>query len=93
VAAQDDDFAFALTLPGHAHDTEMLVDLLRTVLGHAGYSGDTLDRLVRQVGSVRAALPAPQPCRVRFEARAGELQIVVSQAGRDWRTTCPVLAH
>ncbi len=91
--AAHDDFAFALTLPGHAHDTEMLVDLLRTVLGHAGYSGDTLERLIRQVGSVRAAAPAPQPCSVRFEAHAGELRIVVSQAGRDWRTTCPVLAH
>ena len=53
--AAHDDFAFALTLPGHAHDTEMLVELLRTVLGHAGYTGDTLERLVRQVGSVRTA--------------------------------------
>jgi hypothetical protein len=90
--ANHDDFAFALTLPGHAHDTEMLVDLLRTVLAHAGYSGDTLERLVREVGVRAAALPA-QPCSVRFEARGGELQIVVSQAGRDRRTTCPVLAH
>jgi hypothetical protein len=86
------DFAFALTLPGHAHDTEMLADLLRTVLAQAGYAGDTLERLVRQVGARAAASPA-QPCSVRFEARGGELQIVVSQAGRDWRTTCPVLAH
>ena len=91
--AARDDFAFALTLPGHAHDTEMLVDLLRTVLAHAGYSGDTLERLVRQVGSVRGVASPAQPCSVRFEARGGELQIVVSQAGRDWRTTCPVLAH
>jgi hypothetical protein len=86
------DFAFALTLPGHASDTEMLIELLRTVLVQAGYAGDTLDRLVRQVSSVRAAAPA-QPCGIRFEARGGELQIVVSQAGRDWRTTCPVLTH
>ena len=90
--AAHDDFAFALTLPGHAHDTEMLAELLRTVLAHAGYSGDTLERLVRQVG-VRAVASAAQPCSVRFEARGGELQIVVSQAGRDWRTTCPVLTH
>ncbi len=90
--AAADDFAFALTLPGHAHDTEMLADLLRTVLAHAGYSGDTLERLVRQV-SVRAVASPAQPCSVQFEARGGELQIVVSQAGRDWRTTCPVLAH
>jgi hypothetical protein len=63
------------------------------VLAHAGYSGDTLERLVRQVGGVRAAASPAQPCRVRFEAGGGELQIVVSQNGRDWRTTCPVLAH
>jgi len=87
------DFAFVLTLSGHAHDTEMLVDLLRTVLGQAGYAGDTLDRLVRQVISVRSSVAPTQPCGVRFEARGGELQIVVSQAGRDWRTTCPVLTH
>jgi hypothetical protein len=86
------DFAFALTLPGHASDTEMLTDLLRAVLTQAGYAGNTLDRLVRQVSSVRAKDPA-QACRVRIEASGGELQIVVSQSGRDWRTTCPVLTH
>ena len=86
------DFAFALTLPGHAQDIDMLMDLLRTVLGQAGYGGDTLERLVKQV-SGRTAGPRPQPCVVRFEARGGELQIVVSQAGRDWRTSCPLLAH
>jgi hypothetical protein len=90
--AADDDFAFALTLPGHAQDTEMLIDLLRTVLAHAGYAGDTLERLVRQVSSVRAVSPLA-PCGVRFQARGGELEIVVSQAGRDWRTSCPVLTH
>jgi hypothetical protein len=86
------DFAFALTLPGHPHDTEMLNDLLRTVLAHAGYAGDTLERLVRQVTRARES-GTPAPFAVRFEARGGELQIVVSQAGRDWRTTCPVLTH
>lgn len=71
----------------------MLVDLLRAVLAQAGYAGDTLERLVKQVMSVRAAARPAQPCGVRIEARDDELQIVVSQAGRDWRTTCPVLAH
>ena len=85
-----DDFAFALTLPGHAHDSEMLTDVLRTVLGHAGYAGDTLERLVKQVSGVRLDGSA---CAVRFEGRGGELQIVVSQAGREWRTTCPLLLH
>jgi hypothetical protein len=87
------DFAFVLTLPGHPHDTEMLNELLRTVLAHAGYAGDTLDRLVKQVTRVHAAAAQAEPCAVRFEAHGGELQIVVSHAGRDWRTTCPVLTH
>jgi hypothetical protein len=86
------DFAFALALPGHPHDTEMLNDLLRTVLAHAGYAGETLDRLVNQVTRARE-LATPEPCAVRFEANGGELLIVVSCADRDWRTTCPVLTH
>jgi hypothetical protein len=85
-----DDFAFALTLSGHAHDSEMLTDVLRTVLGHAGYAGDTLERLVKQVNAVRAD---GKPGAIRFQAHGGELEIVISQAGREWRTTCPLLLH
>jgi hypothetical protein len=84
------DFAFALTLPGHAHDSELLTDVVKTVLVHAGYSGETLERLVTQVSGVRLDGTA---CAVRFDGRGGELQIVVSQAGREWRTTCPLLLH
>jgi hypothetical protein len=87
------DFAFALTLSGHAADTEMLNDVLRTVLAHAGYAGETLERLVRQVSRVREASPPTDACAVRFEAHEGELRIVVSHAGQDWRTTCPLLSH
>ena len=87
------DFAFALTLSGQAHDSEMLTDLLRTVLEHAGYAGDALERLVQQVSAVRAEGPLGAPCAVRFQARGGELQIALSQAGREWRTTCPPLVH
>jgi hypothetical protein len=86
------EFAFTLTLSGHVHDREMLTDVLRAVLSQAGYAGDTLERLVKQVSVVREASPAA-PCDVRFQARGGELQIVVSQAGREWRTTCPLLIH
>jgi hypothetical protein len=84
------DFAFALTLSGHAHDSELLTDVVKTVLAQAGYSGETLERLVKQVSGVRLDSTA---CAVRFEGRGGELQIVVSQAGREWRTTCPLLLH
>ena len=85
-----DDFAFVLTLSGHAHDSEMLTDVLRTVLGHAGYTGETLERLVKQVNAVRAA---GKPGAIRFQAQGGELEIVISQSGREWRTTCPLLLH
>jgi hypothetical protein len=84
------DFAFALTLPGRAHDHELLIDVVKTVLAHAGYAGETLERLVKQVSGVRAG---DAPCAARFEGRGGELQIVISQAGREWRTTCPLLLH
>ncbi len=84
------DFAFALTLSGHAHDSELLTDVVRTVLTHAGYSGETLERLVKQVSGVRLDGTA---CALRVEGRSGELQIVMSQAGREWRTTCPLLLH
>ena len=91
MAAQD--FAFALTLAGHVLDSDLLSDLLRTVLGNAGYGGDTLERLVRQVTGRAGGGPQASPCRVRIEAHAGELQIAVSQGGREWRTACPVLTH
>jgi hypothetical protein len=68
----------------------MLTDVLRTVLGHAGYAGDTLERLVKQVGAVRTD---GKPGAIRFQAQDGELQIVVTQSGREWRTTCPLLLH
>jgi hypothetical protein len=84
------DFAFALTLSGHAHDSELLTDVVRTVLAQAGYAGETLERLVKQVSGVRAD---GTTCAVRFEGRGAELQIVISQAGREWRTTCPLLLH
>jgi hypothetical protein len=70
----------------------MLTAVLRTVLAHAGYADDALERLVKQINGVREGRTA-QPCDVRFQARGGELQIVVSQAGREWRTTCPLLIH
>ena len=33
------DFAFALTLSGHAYDRDMLTDVVRSVLAHVGYAG------------------------------------------------------
>ncbi len=85
------EFAFTLTLTGHAHNSEMVSDVVRSVLSHVGYAGDALERIVTQVSAARAKGGTARPCDVRFRAGAGTLEIVVLQAGRDWRTTCPLL--
>jgi len=84
---------FALDLSDRAHFDEMLDDVARHVLRHAGYGGEMTDELV---ATLRAALshrraPGPDQCRVQFTAHAGELHIVVSGVdGREWRTTRPL---
>jgi hypothetical protein len=85
------EFALTLTLTGDACDTDMVADVVRSVLSHVGYAGDALDEVLKKVSAVRATGPTAAPCDVRFLAAAGALEIVVSQAGRDWRTTCPLL--
>ena len=85
------EFAFTLTLTGHVPNSEMVADVVRSVLSHVGYAGDALERIVKQVSAARANGPTALPCDVQFRAGAGTLEIVVSQAGRDWRTTCPLL--
>ncbi len=74
--------------PNHEAVT-MLTDVLRRVLAHAGLAGEAAERLVDQLLEAREALPAGA-CKLNFAAHAGELEIVLSQAGRDWRTSCPV---
>ncbi len=84
------EFAFTLTLTGDAGDTDIVADVVRSVLSHVGYAGDALDEVLRQVSAARAQGRTAAPCDVRFRAGAGALEIVVSQAGLDWRTTCPL---
>jgi hypothetical protein len=87
------EFAFTLTLTGHAHNSEMVTGVVRSVLSHAGYTGDALERIVKQVSAACAEGGGALPCDVRFLAGDGALEIVVSQAGHDWRTTCPLLTR
>ena len=82
---------FAFTLKLNAHNKEMVTDVVRSVLSHVGYAGDALERIVKEVSAAHAKGHAARPCDVRFRAGAGTLEIVVSRAGRDWRTTCPLL--
>jgi hypothetical protein len=85
------EFVFTLTLTGHSHNGEIVTDVVRSVLSHVGYAGDALERIVKQVSAARAKGGTALPCDVHFRADAGTLEIVVSQAGLDWRMTCPVL--
>jgi hypothetical protein len=91
----DRDFFFTLDVSGDSTDDQMMADLARTVLGHVGYANSAIAALT---GELRGALAdrvaeGRRRCEVRFRAEAGQLEIVVSGAGRaDWRTTWPLPA-
>ena len=89
----DQDFFFALDVSGDPESDQMLAEVTRTVLRHAGYAHSAIDALA---GELRAALAdrvsdGKRRCEVRFRSEAGELEIVVAGAGRaEWRTTWPL---
>ncbi len=82
------EFRFGMTLSGLS-DSHVFVDVFRSVLQHVGLKGEAVERLLDQVMEQRGAASGAD-CTVRFNAHAGELEITLLQAGRDWRTTCPV---
>ena len=77
-----------MTLSG-LPDSHVFVDVFRSVLGHVGLKGEAAERLLDQVMEQRRAA-GDADCTVRFASQAGELEITLLQAGRDWRTTCPM---
>jgi hypothetical protein len=86
------DFRFSMTLAGGSADgpvRQIVVDVVRGVLAHAGLTGEAGERLLDQVMQERRASKSAD-CILRFAAHAGELEITLSQSGRDWHTTCPV---
>jgi hypothetical protein len=91
----DQDFVFAVDVSGDPADDQMLADLARSVLGQVGYASSAIDALT---GQLRGALAdrvsdGKRRCGVRFRSGSGQLEIVVSGAGRaDWRTTWPLPA-
>jgi hypothetical protein len=91
----DRDFFFALDVSGDPASDQMVADVTRTVLGHVGYASSAIDALA---GELRAALngrgaDGKRRCEVRFRAEGGQLEIVVSGAGRaEWRTNWPLPA-
>jgi hypothetical protein len=82
-----------MTLSGGAPGSDVghvLVDVFRSVLGHVGLKGEAAARLLDQMMTERRAAPSASDCTLRFTSHAGELEIVLSQDGRDWRTSSPV---
>ena len=74
--------------PGRA-DGVMLAEVFRHVLAHAGLNSEAGERLLDKVMDERRT-GVDGDCTLRFTAHAGELEIALSQAGREWHTTCPV---
>jgi hypothetical protein len=91
----DQDFFFALDVSGDPESDQMLAAVARTVLGHVGYAHSAIDALTGQLKTVLAERVADgkRRCEVRFRSEAGQLEILVSGAGRaDWRSTWPLPA-
>jgi hypothetical protein len=91
----DQDFFFALDVSGDPESDQMLAALARSVLRQVGYANSAIDALT---GELRAALidrvaDGKRRCQVRFQSEGGQLEIVVSGAGRaDWRMAWPLPA-
>ena len=91
----DQDFLFALDVSGDPADDQMLTDLTRSVLGHVGYASGAVDALAGELQRAIADRRSGGNGRseIRFRSESGQLEIVVSGAGRaDWRTTWPLPA-
>ena len=83
------EFQFGMTLTGGLADTTMMTGVCRSVLVQIGLGGDGADRLIEQVLAAQRAGPKGA-CTVKFTAHAGELEIALSQGGREWHTSCPL---
>ena len=89
----DHDFVFALDLSDPAQFDPMLAEVARAVFVHVGYPAAAAGDLtaVLKAALVKAAAGGGQRCRLRFEARAGQLQMVVScDGGSEWRSSRPL---
>jgi hypothetical protein len=77
------DFLFLLRLPGTGRFGPMLADLTENVLRHLGFTPAAIVEIGEEV---RAGLPSGEAAggdlEVRFQARGGAIEIVVSTRGR-----------
>jgi hypothetical protein len=85
----DHDFVFALDLSNPAQLDSMLVEVAGAVFVHVGYSAAVAGEWTAALRSAAIdAARSGQRYALRFEARAGELQVAVSCDGRgEWRTS------
>ena len=84
------EFLFAISLSGEAPDRQMLTDVMRAVLGHAGVHADEIDRLLVELVARQWASPPGPDCNLRLLGNGDEVVVVLSQQGREWRTACPI---
>ena len=81
---------FAITVAGEAPDYQMLTEILQSVLGHIGLTNGIIDGLMQQLRAQQWEAPLAAGCNLRLERQGGELELVVSQQGREWRTACAI---
>ena len=89
----DQEFFFALDVADEPEFGHMIGELMAVVLYHTGYTAPTIEELTEVLRGVLAdgAARGQRRCDVRFQVKAGELQIVVARAGAaEWRTTRPL---
>jgi len=81
---------FAITVAGEAPDYRMLTEILQSVLGHIGLTNGIIDGLMQQLRAQHWAAPPGAGCKLSLERQGDEIEIVVSQQGREWRTACAI---
>ena len=88
----DHDFVFALDLSDPTQLDSMLVEVARAVFVHVGFHAEATGELTAALRSaVIEMASAGQRCAVRFQARAGQLQMMVScDGGGEWRASRPL---
>jgi hypothetical protein len=89
----DQEFFFSLDVADEPEFGHMIGELVAVVLNHAGYAAPAIEELTDVLRGVLAdgAASGQRRCDVRFQAKAGELLIVVARAGAaEWRTTRPL---
>jgi hypothetical protein len=85
----DHPFVFALEVADHPGFDEMLADLATRVLRDAGCTPSEAAQIVERLRGTleEAAGEGVRGCDMQFRAEHGQLNIVVSYGGREWRVT------